>query len=375
LTAQFVIERSTNAFAAGGPITTVATVNKPALTYKDTTVVAGNVYSYRVSAKNGAGTSTPSTVATVSLLLPAAPGNLAANFPTGVVTSTATVTLSWVNTAANANSLLLERATDSLFTANMFQVPLANSATTYSDTTALVGVTYYYRVAAVNNILGRSNSGTVSGFVASLLPPTTPTGLAASVYVSQVTASTANTAARVELTWANGLAGQTGLTLLRGTNNAFTGATNSFTPSNTSTNYSDTSVTIGATYYYAIRASNAAGSSAYSTAITSAVPSANAPATFTATAGTGTGLFASVNLAWSISAAPTATWTVQRSTDPTFQTGVTASAPAITARTATQTAWNGVASRTTYYFRIRANYSNGTSSAWLKSNPVSVTTN
>jgi fibronectin type 3 domain-containing protein len=285
------------------------------------------------------------------------------------------VTLSWVNTAANADSLLLERATDSLFTANLFQVPLANSATTYSDTTALVGVTYYYRVAAVNNILGRSNSGTVSGFVVSLLPPTTPTGLAASLYVSQVTASTANTAAKVELTWTNGLAGQTGLALQRATDAAFTANVTTFNPTSSATSFTDSPVTAGTTYYYRIQASNAAGSSANSTAITVAVPSANAPATFTATAGTGSGLLASVNLAWNISAAPTTTWTVQRSTDPTFQTGVTASAPAITARTALQGVLNGVASRTTYYFRIRANYSNGTSSAWLKSNPVSVTTN
>ena len=383
LTAQFVIERSANAFAAGGPITTVATVNKPALTYKDTTVVAGNVYSYRVSAKNGAGTSTPSTVATVSLLLPAAPGSLAANFPTGVVTSSATVTLSWVNTAANADSLLLERATDSLFTANLFQVPLANSATTYSDTTALVGVTYYYRVAAVNNILGRSNSGTVSGFVVSLLPPTTPTGLAALVYVSQVTASTANTAAKVELTWTNGLAGQTGLALQRATDAAFTANVTTFNPTSSATSFTDSPVTAGTTYYYRIQASNAAGSSANSTAVTVAVPSANAPATFTATAGTGTGLLASVNLVWTISAAPTANWTLQRSTDPTFQTGVTTHPTtgvlgnpiAINSRNTTEGVLNTIASKTTYYFRIRANYSNGTSSAWLKSNPVSVTTN
>jgi fibronectin type 3 domain-containing protein len=275
----------------------------------------------------------------------------------------------------NADYLLVERAQDSAFTSGLVQASLASTATSYSDTAAATGVTYYYRVAAVNTILGRSNSSTVSGLVVGLTLPTTPTGLAASVYVSQVTASTANTAARVELTWANGLIAQTGLTLQRATDAGFTANVTTINPSSSATSYTDTPVTAGTTYYYRILASNGDGSSAYSTAITVAVPSANAPATFTASAGGGTGLLATVNLAWTISAAPTATWTVQRSADPTFQTGVTTSNPAITARAATQSVLNGIASKTTYYFRIRANYTGGISSAWLKSNPVSVTTN
>lgn len=374
LTSQFVIERSTAA-NFGNP-TTVATVNSPTVTYKDTTVAVGNVYYYRVSAKNAAGTTSPSTVASVSLLLPAAPSNLQANFPAGNGSPLNTVTLTWNNTAVNADSLLVERAQDNGFATGLVQTSLASTATSYSDTAAATGVTYYYRVAAVNTILGRNNSSTVSGFVVGLPLPTTPTGLAASVYVSPVTASTANTAARVELTWTNGLIAQTGLTLQRATDAGFTANVTTINPSSSATSYTDTPVTAGTTYYYRILATNGAGSSAYSSAITVAVPSANATATFTATPGrTAVINTVQVALAWTISANSTAGYTIQRSTDPTFKTGVTSTTVANGAtKTNTDTPLNGLAGRTSYYYRIRANYTGGISSAWLKANPSPVTT-
>jgi fibronectin type 3 domain-containing protein len=292
------------------------------------------------------------------------------------------VTLTWNNTAVNADYLLVERALDSGFTTGLVQASLASNTTSYSDTTAATGVIYYYRITAVNTILGCCRSSAASGCVIGLVVPATPTCLAASVYVSQATANTANTAAKVELTWINGGTNQTGLTLLRATDANFTANVTTINPSNSANSYTDTDVTAGTTYYYKMLASNGSACSAYSTAITVAVSSANAPASFAATPGNLSGIQASVILSWTISANPTLSWTLQRSTDPLFQTGVTEHPTTgligkpITAasRNTTENSVNGIASKTTYYYRLRATYSNGTSSAWLKSTPTAITT-
>jgi FtsP/CotA-like multicopper oxidase with cupredoxin domain len=76
---------------------------------------------------------------------PEAPSNLVRN-GTG-----SNVVLNWVNNALNTTSITIQRATNSLFTANLVTFAAAATATSYTDTTTTTG-TYYYRVIASNTI-------------------------------------------------------------------------------------------------------------------------------------------------------------------------------------------------------------------------------
>jgi FtsP/CotA-like multicopper oxidase with cupredoxin domain len=58
--------------------------------------------------------------------------------------------LTWVNSAGNANGMIVQRATDLAFTTNLVSTPLAGLATTYTDTTVAANTVYYYRVMATN---------------------------------------------------------------------------------------------------------------------------------------------------------------------------------------------------------------------------------
>jgi FtsP/CotA-like multicopper oxidase with cupredoxin domain len=62
------------------------------------------------------------------------------------------VTLKWVNTATNpaATSVTVTRSPNSAFTASVKTVSVAAGATSFVDSTASYGVTYYYRVKAEN---------------------------------------------------------------------------------------------------------------------------------------------------------------------------------------------------------------------------------
>jgi FtsP/CotA-like multicopper oxidase with cupredoxin domain len=63
------------------------------------------------------------------------------------------IRLNWTNNALNATSLTIQRATNSAFNANLVTfTPSSETATTYTDSTAVVGTTYYYRVIASNTV-------------------------------------------------------------------------------------------------------------------------------------------------------------------------------------------------------------------------------
>jgi titin len=84
-----------------------------------------------------------------------APSNLAAK-----VEKNGQVTLSWKDNAANESGFQVERSTDgSVFT--VLATTAANT-TKYKDTKAQKRQTYYYRVAAKNNVGLSSYSNTVT---------------------------------------------------------------------------------------------------------------------------------------------------------------------------------------------------------------------
>ena len=126
---------------ASGAETQLATgVSSPA--YADKTVTNGVTYYYEVTAVSGAGEGTKSAEvsATPQLVLPAAPTGLTASAGNG------SVVLTWT-TSASATSYNVYRGATS---GSESSLATNVSSTTYTDSTAVNGTSYFYEVTAVN---------------------------------------------------------------------------------------------------------------------------------------------------------------------------------------------------------------------------------
>ncbi len=145
----FVIQRSTG----GGTFTQIGTAparnNTGTVTFADTTVVAGNTYTYRVAATNGKGLSAFATSPAIAVALPAAPtGVTAANGSNGGQT---TAGLNW--TAANGATSYSVRYSNS---SNMAAATQVNNATSGAQiNVGRPNRTVYMQVRS-NNIIGSS---------------------------------------------------------------------------------------------------------------------------------------------------------------------------------------------------------------------------
>lgn len=90
---------------------------------------------------------------------------------TAVVVSATQVDLSWTDNSTNENRFRIERAADGAFTTALATSNVTQDVTTYVDNSVGLGVTYYYRVAAVNGA-GENVSAYVS--VTAFAPSATP---------------------------------------------------------------------------------------------------------------------------------------------------------------------------------------------------------
>jgi fibronectin type 3 domain-containing protein len=141
--------------SAGGENATPVAMNLVTPAFVDASVTSGATYFYIVKAINAAGVSGPSNEAsatpTATATIPAAPTNLAA------VAGNASVVLNW-NASTGAASYNVYRGTSA---GAENATPLASNVTasTYTDTTVVAGIAYFYQAAAVNSagISARSN--------------------------------------------------------------------------------------------------------------------------------------------------------------------------------------------------------------------------
>ena len=128
------------------------------------------------------------------------------------------------------------------------------TATSYTNTGAKAGTTYYYRVKACNDAGLSPYSNIVSGQVKSVTPkPSAPV----------VKIGNSASSGKPMLTW-NAVSGATSYKVYRATakNGAY-----SLLGTVTATSYTNTGAKAGTTYYYKVKAVNSAGESAYSNVV------------------------------------------------------------------------------------------------------------
>jgi predicted phage tail protein len=207
--------------------------------WDDTTAVAGTTYYYWVKAKNLAGTSGFSGSNSGYKLAPLAPPNSVAATD-GTYADKVQVTWSSV-TGANGYEIWRNTVNNSK-TANKIGSP---TVTPFNDLNAVAGTTYYYWVKTINAAGAGALSGSNSGY--RLAPPAAPVAVAA-------TDGTYGDKARV--TW-NSVSGATSYQVWRSTANNWSAA--SQVGSGSASPYDDTTATPGTTYYYWVKALNAAG--------------------------------------------------------------------------------------------------------------------
>ena len=128
------------------------------------------------------------------------------------------------------------------------------TATSYTNTGAKAGTTYYYRVKACNDAGLSPYSNVVSGKVKSVTPkPSAPV----------VKIGNSSTSGKPQLTW-NAVSGATSYKVYRATSQ---NGTYSLLGKVTATSYTNTGAKAGVTYYYKVKAVNSAGESAYSNVV------------------------------------------------------------------------------------------------------------
>jgi fibronectin type 3 domain-containing protein len=165
--------------------------------------------------------------------------------PTGLtVLGTAPITLSWTG-ASGASGYSIYRGTISGGLAAKTLLASNVSATTYADTSAVTGNTYYYQVRAVNT----NGSSDVSNEV---------TATAQTQSTTSFVLGGSKDATKITLNWVN-VSGAVSYNVYRDTISAAITHKTKVSSGILLTTVTDTSVTPGSTYYYQVTAVNAAG--------------------------------------------------------------------------------------------------------------------
>ena len=211
-------------------ITTVTSTS-----YVDTNVKNNTQYSYKIKAYNAAGASAFSTAVSLKKTQISV-SNLKAD------ANGSKVQLSWTGGVTGAEGYVIYRRTEE---SKSYTEIGRTSGNTYSDTIS-AGIKYYYTVAVYSGSRTEGKCPEVG-----VMYLATPSGL-----------SVSNTIASLTLKW-NAVKGATGYEIYRaGTDGKYSKITTV-----TSTSYVDTSVKNNTEYSYRIKAYNAAGASAFSTAV------------------------------------------------------------------------------------------------------------
>jgi transcriptional regulator CtsR len=187
-----------------------------------------------------------------------------------------------------------------------------------------------------NGGTGRFDDFTLETSGTPATPPTAPSALAASA--SGLT---------INLTWTDNSTDETGFKIERKTGTGGTYAEIVSNQAANSTSYANTGLTAGTTYYYRIRAYNAAGNSSYTSEVSATTLTApTAPSGLSATAAGTT-----INLAWTDNSSNESGFKIERKTG---AGGTYAEIVSNQAANSTSYSNTNLAASTTYYYRIRS---------------------
>ncbi|HEV2193363.1 MAG TPA: fibronectin type III domain-containing protein [Nitrosopumilaceae archaeon] len=330
--------------------------------YSHTGLIPSTAYTYRVSAINAIGTSTPSTEASATTqalaTVPAAPTGL-----TATAVSTTRINLSWTAPSTGGSPITgykieikIPPGDYTILAANT-----ANTTTSYSHAGLTTGKTYIYRVSAINSIGTGTPSAEVSAIAATL--PNPPTGLTA----------TAVSTTGINLYWTAPNNGGSPITGYKIEYKIGSGAYSvlAANTANTTVSYSYTGLKGNTTYTYRVSAINSVGTGTTSAEATATTPTSvpNPPAGLTATA-----VSTRINLSWTAPSntggLPITGYKIEKKvSEGAYQTIVKNTGNATTSYFI-----NGLTAGTTYTFVVSAINSIGTSNPSKEASATTPTT-
>jgi titin len=231
--------------------------------------------------------------------LAALPGSTTPAPTVSVSATTKAITVVWVNNSSNDTGFYIQRSTDGI---NFKQLAtVAATKTSYTDNTALLGVSYVYRVTAFNKA-STTASGSSQNISLALPPaPAAPSNLIDA-------RSTQNS---IALSWKDNATNETGYHLYRSTDGQNYTLLASLKPNAKS--YTDTKLQPGTTYYYELSAWNPGGETYAPTPFTAATLQAPpvAPTNLAFSSVTGNG----VTLNWTEASTDISGYRIYRSTN------------------------------------------------------------
>ncbi len=249
----FEIERSND----GTNFAKIADVGANTTTYSNTGLTASTRYWYRLRAINSAGASSYTNIADATtqappVTIPRPPSNL-----TATASSSSQINLVWTDNASDETGFEIERSNDGINFTKIADV-VANT-TSFQNTGLNSSTKYFYRVRSKNSA-GNSVFSNTADATTLLAPPNAPTNLNAEVVEFD----------QIRLTWdlpsnANSVV----IEKSTSTNGSFTQIGQQ---SATNTTYMDGGLNELTTYYYRIKATNAAGESKYSNVASATTP-------------------------------------------------------------------------------------------------------
>jgi hypothetical protein len=305
----------------------IATLGANTTTYTASSLAPATAYSFRLRPYSGPVNGEFSDTATATTQgAPSAPTGL-----TAAALSTTQVRLNWTDTASNEQGFRIERSADG--GASWASAGIAGeNATTYTASSLAPATTYSFRVRAYSGTANGEYSGTATA--RTLDPPSAPTNLAGTPLGST----------SLRLSWTNTAANQTYIKVERSSDGVswtqialISGSTTAYT------NYSLTPATV---YQYRLRGADSSTNGSYTAPVSvSTNPPAPAPGNVALTLVSNT----SVKVNWSDTCSYESGFRIERSIDGETWTQVGQIS-------ANSTSFTNVllASRTTYYYRVRA---------------------
>ena len=269
---------------------------------------------------------------------PVAPSSLTAS-PVGQTA----IDLAWSDNASNERHFIVSRASSA---AGPFVdlVVLGINVTSYRDNGLSADTTYYYKVRATNSG-GDSGYSNTASTTTQPVPPTAPSGLAA----------TAVSTSQINLVWTDNASNETNMVVARGTASGGPYSDIATLAANT-TSYANTDLSANTTYYYVVRAVNTGGASANS-AQASAKTQAGVPAAPSGLSATAVSA-SQINLVWTDNASNETNIVVARGT---ASGGPYSDIVTLGANTTSYANTTGLSANTTYYYVVRALNAGGSS--------------